>query len=85
MCAGGGLMLRKRITNKVKGAEKNKKVSKTATVMPGEKTNCGPSRSWIRGEACLLSPFRQRRGGAPPCVACSWGQGWGVSPHRSKH
>ena len=24
----------------------------------GEKTNCGPSRSWIRGEACLLSPFK---------------------------
>jgi hypothetical protein len=32
VCAGG-LMLRKRITNRVKGAEKTKRVSKRATVM----------------------------------------------------
>ena len=46
----------------------------------GEKTNCEPSRSWIRGEAYLLSPFRQRRGGAQPCVARSWGQGGAAAP-----
>jgi len=33
----GGLMLRKRITNRVKGAEKTKKVSKRATVMQARK------------------------------------------------
>ncbi len=36
VCAGG-LMLRKRITNRVKGAEKTKKVSKRATVMQARK------------------------------------------------
>ena len=34
---GGGLMLRKQITNRVKGAEKTKKVSKRATVMQARK------------------------------------------------
>ncbi len=36
VCAGG-LMLRKQITNRVKGAEKNKRVSKRATVMQAKK------------------------------------------------
>ncbi len=33
----GGLMLRKQITEKVKGAEKKKRVSKRATVMQARK------------------------------------------------
>jgi len=36
VCAGG-LMLRKQITNRVKGAEKRKRVSKRATVMQARK------------------------------------------------
>ena len=36
MCAGG-LMLRKRITNRVKGAKKTIRVSKRATVMQARK------------------------------------------------
>ena len=36
VCAGG-LMLRKQITKKVKGAEKNKRVSKRATAMQARK------------------------------------------------
>ena len=36
VCAGG-LMLRKQITNRVKGAEKTKRVSKRATVMQARK------------------------------------------------
>ena len=29
----------------------------------------------------MLSPFRQLRGGAPPCVARSWGQGGAAARH----
>ena len=36
VCAGG-LMLRKQITNRVKGAEKTKRVSKRATAMQARK------------------------------------------------
>jgi hypothetical protein len=37
VCVRGGLMLRKQITNRVKGAEKSKRVSKRATVMQARK------------------------------------------------
>jgi hypothetical protein len=58
--SAGGLMVRKQITKKVKGAEKGKGFQK-CHCHAGEKTECGPCRYWIRGEAYLLSPLRQRR------------------------
>ena len=76
MCAGG-LMLRKQITNRVKGAEKIKRVSKRASVMQARKPTVDLA---ALGSECLLSPFRQQRGGAPPCVARSWGQGGAAAP-----
>ncbi len=33
-------------------------------------------------KAYLLSRFRQRQGGAPPCVKHSWGQDGTASPRR---
>ena len=78
MCAGG-LMLRKQITNRVKGAEKIKRFSKRATVMQARKPTVDLAALNLR-RGVSVKPFRQRRGGAPPCVARSWGQGGAAAP-----
>ena len=60
---------------RLKRAEKNKSLQKGA-VMQARAPNWDLAAVESEGKASmLLSLFKQRRGGAPPCVARSWGQG----------
>ena len=63
------------ITNRVKGAEKTKRVSKRATVMQARKPAVD-----LAALGSEERRVRQRRGGAPPCVARSCGQGGAAAP-----
>ncbi len=69
MCAGASCY-ESREQKRLRGTEKNKGLaSKRATVMQARMLTVDLAALESEDNAYLLLPFRQRRGGAPPCVA----------------